>query len=342
MPPQRIELGIDYGTATIIVFYRLIVDDQPSGDAQVVELFGGKRTTPSSVAFQDDQFHWGHDLVLNKVETGAVKAENVIQCAKLRLYDAYVQPHQSALADRVQQQLASAGKTIDDLLATHLTEIVKAAKYSIANTSITSEVFGRDLLGNLPVHANISVPQLWCPAARAKMQKAAKAAGIEIATLASEPMCAFATYADEIDRILRRAGHNSSPGDILLVLDLGSGTVDAVKFEQTTALGPQAQFKAVQQSAGSIGGSQQINEAIARHILAEIRTDRKKWPSGLEGVLKKLGDISEQRFRYHLDSEIENIKVSHADSQRAFHSLSFYVDGNANTEIFQYTLSRHV
>lgn len=337
MALDHILLGVDYGTSSIKVFSTMVINGKSDGVPEIV-LIQGARTTPSAVAFYKNKFYWGRDLVRD-VENGNLPSVQVIKCAKLSLYDDYATSESSTLADRVRKQLKHEKKTIKILLRLHLRNIVQEATHFLRSRSTYLALFCKQIQDGVEIHAKISVPQLWSPVARKIMQEAAASTGLVTHVLVSEPICALAAHAARVERVLVDKGINTSVGGKFVVVDTGCGTVDIAMFQQLTAFGSKAKFKAIRQSAGSIGGSQQVNEILRKDVLGDINKDADKWPGGVKAVAGDL-HISEPRFEHRLDDEIERVKILYSSSQSAFFMM--HVHDDHGKSVFSYKITRLV
>lgn len=192
-----------------------------------------------------------------------------------------------------------------------------------------------------PVRARLSIPQMWTPSARRRLIGAAKRAGMPMVTLASEPQCALAYiiswWADEQQAHLRPL---LTPGDLILVADIGAGTGDFVLYRLKDDLSAKSRLDAIQQATGALCGSQAINDYLLDIVEANIPKSK---GGNLAGLCKNLG-ISTHSFREKALSEIEAQKLRFStETDRLRYRITIDGDpeaGGDDDETFDYDFTK--
>lgn len=246
-----------------------------------------------------------HGFKLQKLESRdhTISAQ-VLDFVKLCLYDSEETQVHIQKAEELLKRFP--GKTIDSFLKEYLEAIIRDCRAAMQDQDLQFN-FTKQQLANMPFRVRISVPQMWTPAARRRMQIAAKSAGFPLVTLASEPHCALAFL---VHRELAKG--KSLPtalrkGNTILVMDLGCGTADLVLYELLEDLSEQSRLDAISQSTGALCGSLEIDKHIESAIL---RSDQIVAKGGPERVAESLG-LSHYAFRRRLLQAIAEAKLKY-------------------------------
>ena len=233
---KHLFIAIDYGTKTLAVASRIAKPGETAELAQVCDItFHGKEDyAPQKVAWDDDgKFLWGWELD-DAIKKGFSR-EKVIELWKLLLYKDH---RTSAIAERVKEQLLLYGKSIDQLLEEHMRALLQATMDHIKRQVQTPKN-----IDSMPTKVFMSVPQMWKLPADLQMATAAKKAGIAYVELVFEPQAAAGYYL----YFLKNNMDQLTPGDVLLMADIGGGTGDFNSYEFTTGkvAGAEARLKLV-------------------------------------------------------------------------------------------------
>ncbi|GIZ46641.1 hypothetical protein CKM354_000976000 [Cercospora kikuchii] len=225
---DQIDLAIDWGTWKFVVAYALSRNGVRN-DPKPLIINEQTYEVRMMATWIDGRFVHGHELQNAADSRHDLK---IIDFPKLPLYQG---PETSEITKRVTNTLAElpGNKTLDLLIQEHLHAIVEDAKSALRNTDL--KVHYRDdprqlenLLDN--IHVRITIPQMWTPDAKRRMQIAAKNAGLRVSVLLYEPQCALAYLIDAASKEKVEVGPLSE-GDSILVADLGCGTGDFVLRE---------------------------------------------------------------------------------------------------------------
>ncbi|KAI7464708.1 hypothetical protein KC357_g7846 [Hortaea werneckii] len=255
--------GLDYGSQSDVIKVQLFNDENPEGFPNFIQERHNQYTIPAQAAYHEGVLYTGWDLddrLLGRGEP-AVPHDRVIQFAKLALYQHTKRSPMASCVKRVEEQLALNGKTLDEFLADHLAALINKARDMLVEHPLLKHL-SKDVLRSIPWRVRLTVPHAWSPTACARMQSAARTAGIEITSLASEPECAVASSIDLLCGnqvpITTPLGRQSR----VLSADLGCGTNDYTLVELTDALAINSKLKVLKETSDPLGGSQGINERL--------------------------------------------------------------------------------
>jgi molecular chaperone DnaK len=244
-------IGIDLGTTNSCV--AVLEGDQP----KVIENAEGERTTPSVVAFTDDD----QTLVGRPAKRQAVTNPNDTLYAIKRLI----------------------GRTFDDKttqkdIETVPYKIVKADNgdawveargQKMAPPEISAKVLQKmkstaeDYLGEKVTEAVITVPAYFNDAQRQATKDAGRIAGLEVRRIINEPTAAALAY-----------GMDKKGGDKkIAVYDLGGGTFD-ISIIEVAEVDGEHQFEVHATNGDTFLGGEDFDNAIIEHIAAEFEKDQ--------------------------------------------------------------------
>ncbi|RMY70494.1 hypothetical protein D0863_05751 [Hortaea werneckii] len=259
----RIESSLDYGSYSDVIKVQVFDGDQLASDVGFIQEHFATYTIPARAAYHEGAFYSGFDLEdhLSGLKEPTVPYENVIECAKLALYDGPPGSAMEACIKRVNKKLAQQGKSLDEFLSDHLRDLINKARNQLRAHPLL-QFLAEHNIEDIPWRLRLTVPLCWSPNACVRMQAAAKAARVELTSLASEPECAVAGSIDHLcgARTLLPAplGNQSR----ILSADLGCGTNDYTLVEVSDALAINTKLNVLKQTSGPLGGSQRINERL--------------------------------------------------------------------------------
>ncbi|PPJ58630.1 hypothetical protein CBER1_03506 [Cercospora berteroae] len=254
-PPEtdhdQIDLAIDWGTWKFVVAYVLSRN--------------GVRNAPTPLMINERTF---------EREAASKRDLKIIDFPKLPLYQG---PATSEITRRVEATLAElpGEKTLDLLIEEQLRAIVHDAKLALRKTELKIQYRSdpeklEQLLENM--HIRITIPQMWTPDAKRRMQAAAKRAGLRVSVLSYEPQCALAYLIDAAAKQKVQVGPLTE-GDSILVADLGCGTGDFVLYQLQSKLSVDSRLQCIGQSSGEICGSFKVDEALLKILKRRAGTE---------------------------------------------------------------------
>lgn len=225
-------LAVDYGTVNLVSAYRVLMPGyEVSAEDRIFDLFAGEVNTsvPQTIAFGTDNngnprgdFYWGAEAE-QALARARASYDTVVTQWKVLLYDRHTN---RGVASRVRSQFEQLGIDLETLIAQHLRKIIQAAKEHVRSSGVMGKA--AKIIDTMPVKLFLGVPNIWESPANCAMVEAANAAGASHVELVLESECAAASYAHLIKHSPPR---DHSPGDRVLIFDLGGGTGDLQVLE---------------------------------------------------------------------------------------------------------------
>ncbi len=258
-------IGIDLGTTNSCV---AVMEGK---DVKVIPNAEGARTTPSIVAYTDDEV-----LVGDSAKRQAVtNPENTIFAIKRligrRADDAIVQKDK----DMVPYEIVAADN--GDAWVEVNGEKLSPQEVS-AKTLIKMKQSAEDYLGHEVTEAVVTVPAYFNDAQRQATKDAGKIAGLDIKRIINEPTAAALAYGME------KVANDS----VLAVYDLGGGTFD-VSIIEVSELDGEKQVEVLATNGDTFLGGEDFDNALVEYIAEEFKKD--------QNVDIKLDKLALQRVR---------------------------------------------
>lgn len=244
-------IGIDLGTTNSCV---AIMDGDTT---KVIENSEGARTTPSIIAYQDDEI-----LVGASAKRQAVTNPNNTLYAVKRLIgrkyqDSFVQKEKNSLPYKVVE-------------ANNGDAWVQVKDKKLAPPQVSAEVLRKmkktaeDYLGQ-PVHdAVITVPAYFNDAQRQATKDAGKIAGLNVLRIINEPTAAALAFG--LDK-------QSASDRKIAVYDLGGGTFDVSIIEMANVDG-EKQFEVLSTNGDTFLGGEDFDNRIIQYIISEFKKEQ--------------------------------------------------------------------
>ncbi|KAI6856330.1 hypothetical protein KC323_g7935 [Hortaea werneckii] len=299
----HVEASLDYGCYSNVIKVQVFDGEQLASDVGFIQERFARYTIPARAAYHEGVFYSGWDLEdhLKGLKEPTVPYEEVIQFAKLALYDGPPGSAMKACIKRVNKQLAQQGKRLDEFLSDHLRDLVNKARDQLRGHTLL-KTLAAHVVQAIPWHLRLTVPICWSPNACARMQAAAKATGVQLTSLASEPECAVAGSIDHLCGIQTLLPAPLGNQSRILSADLGCGTNDYTLVEVSDTLAINTKLNVLKETSGPLGGSQRINER-----LLSVYEDSLGGEEVVEGEAMRLG-LSLDAFREHALDSIEGAK----------------------------------
>lgn len=244
-------IGIDLGTTNSCV---AIIEN---GVSKVIENSEGARTTPSIVAYTDDE-----------VLVGASAKRQAVTNPKNTIYAA-----KRLIGRKFQEQAVQ--KDID-LMPYEIMESkngdawIRANGKELAPPQISAEVLRKmkktaeDYLGHEVTQAVITVPAYFNDSQRQATKDAGKIAGLEVLRIINEPTAAALAYGvDKTDKRDRKVA----------VYDLGGGTFDVSIIEIADVDGDK-QIEVLSTNGDTFLGGEDFDNRIMDYLVAEFKKDQ--------------------------------------------------------------------
>ena len=242
-------IGIDLGTTNSCVAIN------EGKETRVIENAEGRRTTPSTVAYTDDE-----TLVGDAAKRQAVtNSENTIHAVKRLIGRQYND-------DVVQKDI--------DMVPYEITEAkngdawVKVKDKEMAPPQVSAEVLKKmkktaeTYLGEEVTEAVITVPAYFNDSQRQATKDAGRIAGLEVKRIINEPTAAALAY-----------GLDKKRGDsVVAVYDLGGGTFDISLIEIAEVEG-EHQFEVLATNGDTFLGGEDFDSCLIDYLVEEFKKD---------------------------------------------------------------------
>ncbi|WP_025731827.1 molecular chaperone DnaK [Carnimonas nigrificans] len=264
-------IGIDLGTTNSCV---AVLD----GDsARVIENAEGTRTTPSIVAYTDDD----QVLVGQAAKRQAVTNPNNTLYAVKRLIG------RKFSDDEVQKDLKLVPYTITE--ADNGDAWVEAKGQKMAPPQVSAEVLKKmkktaeDYLGEKVTEAVITVPAYFNDNQRQATKDAGRIAGLDVKRIINEPTAAALAY-----------GMDKARGDkTIAVYDLGGGTFDISIIEVADVDG-ETQFEVLSTNGDTFLGGEDFDTKLIDYLVSEFKNDSGIDLSGDSLAMQRLKEAAEK------------------------------------------------
>jgi len=243
-------IGIDLGTTNSCV---AVIEN---GKAKVIENSEGARTTPSIVAYTD-----------NEILVGATAKRQAVTNPTNTIYASKRLIGRKFKEEAVQKDI--------DLMPYQIVEAengdawVKANNKDLAPPQISAEVLRKmkktaeDYLGEEVTQAVITVPAYFNDSQRQATKDAGKIAGLEVLRIINEPTAAALAYGvDKNDKTDRKVA----------VYDLGGGTFDVSIIEIANVDG-EKQIEVLSTNGDTFLGGEDFDQRIMDHLIDEFKKE---------------------------------------------------------------------
>ncbi len=263
-------IGIDLGTTNSCVAVM-------EGDSvKIIENAEGTRTTPSIVAYKDDEILVGQSAKRQAVTNPSKTLFAIKRLIGRRFDDKVVQkdigmvPYKIAKADNGDAWVEINGKKLAPPQVS--AEILKKMKKT-----------AEDYLGESVTEAVITVPAYFNDSQRQATKDAGKIAGLDVKRIINEPTAAALAY-----------GMDKKQGDrTIAVYDLGGGTFDVSIIEIADVDGEQ-QFEVLSTNGDTFLGGEDFDSALIEFLVAEFKKDQDVNLKGDSLAMQRLKEAAEK------------------------------------------------
>jgi molecular chaperone DnaK len=244
-------IGIDLGTTNSCV---AVLEN---GIAKVIENSEGARTTPSIIAYANDEILVGASAKRQAV----TNPRNTIYAAKRLIGRKFDEKE-------VQKDIDLMPYTI--VKADNGDAWVEANGQKLAPPQISAEVLRKmkktaeDYLGHEVTQAVITVPAYFNDSQRQATKDAGKIAGLEVLRIINEPTAAALAYG--VDK-------NDQKDRKVAVYDLGGGTFDVSIIEIANVGDGDRQIEVLSTNGDTFLGGEDFDQRIMDHLVAEFKKD---------------------------------------------------------------------
>lgn len=258
-------IGIDLGTTNSCV---AVMEGK---NVKVIENAEGARTTPSIVAYTNDEILVGESAKRQAV----TNASNTIHAAKRligrRFEDKEIQEH---VVKHVPYKVMKADNG---------DAWIEAQNKQLAPPQISAEVLRKmkktaeDYLGEKVTEAVITVPAYFNDAQRQATKDAGRIAGLDVKRIINEPTAAALAY-----------GIDKGKGDsVVAVYDLGGGTFD-VSIIEIAKVDGESQIEVLSTNGDTFLGGEDFDRRLMEYLIEEFKKssgiDLKKDPLAMQRV----------------------------------------------------------
>lgn len=263
-------IGIDLGTTNSCVAVM-------EGDSvRVIENAEGTRTTPSIVAYKDEEILVGQSAKRQAVTNPTNTLFAIKRLIGRRFDDKVVQkdigmvPYKIAKADNGDAWVEINGKKLAPPQVS--AEILKKMKKT-----------AEDYLGETVSEAVITVPAYFNDSQRQATKDAGKIAGLDVKRIINEPTAAALAY-----------GMDKKKGDsVVAVYDLGGGTFDVSIIEIADVEGEQ-QFEVLATNGDTFLGGEDFDLALIDYLVSEFKKDQDVNLKGDSLAMQRLKEAAEK------------------------------------------------
>lgn len=263
-------IGIDLGTTNSCVAVM-------EGDSvKIIENAEGTRTTPSIVAYKDDEILVGQSAKRQAVTNPNKTLFAIKRLIGRRFDDKVVQkdigmvPYKIAKADNGDAWVEINGKKLAPPQVS--AEILKKMKKT-----------AEDYLGESVSEAVITVPAYFNDSQRQATKDAGKIAGLDVKRIINEPTAAALAY-----------GMDKKQGDsTVAVYDLGGGTFDVSIIEIADVDGEQ-QFEVLATNGDTFLGGEDFDSALIDYLVDEFKKDQDFNLKGDSLAMQRLKEAAEK------------------------------------------------
>ena len=243
-------IGIDLGTTNSCV---AVIEN---GKSKVIENSEGARTTPSIVAYAN-----------NEILVGAPAKRQAVTNAKNTIYASKRLIGRKFKEQAVQKDINLMPYQIIE--AANGDAWVKVNDEELAPPQISAEVLRKmkktaeDYLGETVTQAVITVPAYFNDSQRQATKDAGKIAGLEVLRIINEPTAAALAYGvDKTDKVDRK----------IAVYDLGGGTFDVSIIEIANIEG-EKQIEVLSTNGDTFLGGEDFDQRIMDYLVDEFKKD---------------------------------------------------------------------
>ena len=264
-------IGIDLGTTNSCL---AIVD---SKDPRIVENAEGGRTTPSIVAYTDDDI-----LVGNSAKRQSVtNPENTIYAVKRLIGRKF---KEDAVQKDIKQMPYKIVEADNGDAWVEVNGDKKAPQQVSAEVLRKIKSYAEDFLGETVSQAVITVPAYFNDSQRQATKDAGKIAGLEVLRIINEPTAAALAYGvDQDDKADKKVA----------VYDLGGGTFDISIIEIADVDG-EKQIEVLSTNGDTFLGGEDFDNALISEMISEFKKEQGVDLSGDKLALQRLKEAAEK------------------------------------------------
>jgi molecular chaperone DnaK len=298
-------IGIDLGTTNSCVAV------MENGQPKVIENSEGARTTPSIVAYADN----------DEILVGAPAKRQAVTNPRNTLYAIKRLIGRKFQEKEVQKDIGLMPYKI--VKADNGDAWVDVREQKMAPPQVSAEVLRKmkktaeDYLGEAVTEAVITVPAYFNDSQRQATKDAGRIAGLEVKRIINEPTAAALAF-----------GMDKKEGDRkIAVYDLGGGTFD-ISIIEIAEIDGEHQFEVLSTNGDTFLGGEDFDQRIIDYIITEFKKDR--------GVDLSKDVLALQRLK----ESAEKAKIELSSTQQTEINLPYITMGSAGPEHLTMKLTR--
>jgi len=298
-------IGIDLGTTNSCIS---VMD---SAKSKVIENSEGSRTTPSIIAYTDD----------DQILVGAPAKRQAVTNPKNTLYAVKRLIGRKFKDDEVQKAKKTSPFKITE--AKNGDAWVAARDKDMAPPEVSAQILmkmkktAEDYLGEDVREAVITVPAYFNDSQRQATKDAGKIAGLEVKRIINEPTAAALAF-----------GLDKKEGDKkIAVFDLGGGTFD-VSIIEIAEIDGEHQFEVLSTNGDTFLGGEDFDDALIEYLVEEFKKD--------QGVDLKKDVLALQRLK----EAAEKAKIELSSSQQTEVNLPYITADNSGPKHLAVKITR--
>jgi len=298
-------IGIDLGTTNSCIS---VMD---SSKSKVIENSEGSRTTPSIIAYTDD----------DQILVGAPAKRQAVTNPKNTLYAVKRLIGRKFKDDEVQKAKKTSPFKITE--AKNGDAWVSARDKDMAPPEVSAQILmkmkktAEDYLGEDVREAVITVPAYFNDSQRQATKDAGKIAGLEVKRIINEPTAAALAF-----------GLDKKEGDKkIAVFDLGGGTFD-VSIIEIAEIDGEHQFEVLSTNGDTFLGGEDFDDALIEYLVEEFKKD--------QGVDLKKDVLALQRLK----EAAEKAKIELSSSQQTEVNLPYITADNSGPKHLAVKITR--
>jgi molecular chaperone DnaK len=252
-------IGIDLGTTNSCVS---VLENKQQ---KIIENADGGRTTPSIVAYKDDEILVGTSAKRQAVTNPKNTLFAVKRLIGRKFKDSEIQKDIKKLPYEV-------------IAASNGDAWVRALGRDLAPQQVSAEIlrkikeYAESYLGETVTQAVITVPAYFNDSQRQATKDAGKIAGLEVLRIINEPTAAALAYGVDKKAVSHDQGGSKdiARDKKIAVYDLGGGTFDISIIEMADVDGEQ-QFEVLSTNGDTFLGGEDFDQTILDHLVAEFK-----------------------------------------------------------------------
>ncbi|KAF4500174.1 hsp70 [Fusarium agapanthi] len=294
---RKIIVGIDFGTTYSGVAWaenrnpsrRTCITQWPVSSANKEGQSSDK--VPTRIRYSGEKIEWGFSVPVNAPQ------HEVVEWFKLDL-----DPSTQVVGHNTSAEGARSGRNTDELVTDFIAQLVEHLMYTLR------EKLGSGLVNSTRLEFVITVPAIWSDLAKEKTKMACEQAMISAPEhhvhLVSEPEAAAIYALHDLDL------NALYPGDAIVVVDAGGGTVDLISYTILSTK-PVLEVQEAAPGSGALCGSTFLNMRFSKFLQSKLGKEEGFDDEILAEALDVFENKVKRQFAFNVEpDETYNIPVA--------------------------------